>query len=89
MKRKLEFLDYNKVESKVGDADVHGVVTSLSPPKKSRAGSNYYVGEVCDGEKKLRFVDFSNSQQKQLLQLKEKKQSIELHNCQIKKSIRD
>ena len=72
-KRKLQFSDYNKVESEVADADVHGIVTSLSPVKKSRGGNNYYVGEVCDGRKKLRFVGFSTNQQKQLHELKEKK----------------
>ena len=88
-KRKLQFSDYTKVENEVGDADVCGVVTSLSPPKKSRSGSDYYVGEVCDGKRKLRFVGFSNSQQEKLHQFKEQKQPIELRNCQIKKSIRD
>ena len=88
-KRKLEFSDYSKVETEVNNADIHGVVTSLSPLKKSRIGSNYYIGEVCDGKQKLRFVGFSTSQQKQLSELKEKKQSVEIQNCQIKKSIRD
>ena len=55
--------------------------------KKSRGGSNY-VGEGCEGKRKLRFVGFSNSQQEKL-QFKEQKRSIiELQNCQIKKSIR-
>ena len=71
-KRKLEFSDYIKVETEVNNADIHGVVTSLSPLKKSRVGSNYYIGEVCDGKQKLRFVGFSTSQQKQLSELKEK-----------------
>ena len=35
----------------------------------------------------LRF--FSTSQQKQLNEMKDKNQSVELQNCQIKKSIRD
>ena len=87
-KRKL-FSDYSKVESEDPNADIHGVVTSLSPIKKSRIGSNYYIGQVCDGKQKLHFVGFSTSQQKQLNELKDQSQSVELQNCQIKKSIRD
>ena len=88
-KRKLQFSDYSEVNSEASNVDIHGVVTSLSPVKKSRAGSNYYISQVCDGKQKLRFVGFSTTQQKQLTEMKEKKQSIELQNCQIKKSIRD
>ena len=88
-KRKLEFSDYSKLEIEANNADIHGVVTSLSPVKKSRVGSNYYTGQVCDGKQKLRLVGFSTSQQKQLDELKDKKQSVEIQNCQIKKSIRD
>ena len=87
-KRKLKFSDYSKVETEVHNAD-YGVVTSLSPLKKSHVGSNYYIGEVCDGKQTLRFVGFSTSQQKQLGELKEKKQSVEIQNCQIKKYIWD
>ena len=88
-KCKLEFSDYSKVESEVTNANIHGMVTSLSPIKKSRVGSNYYIGQVCDGKQKLRFIGFSTTQQKQLNEMKEKKQSVELQNCQIKKYIRD
>ena len=62
-KRRLEFSDYDKVENEVAEADIHSIVTSLSPVKKSQGGSKYYVGEVCDGRNKLRFVGFSTSQQ--------------------------
>ena len=36
VKRKLEFEDYAKVNEEVGSADIHGVVTSISPLKKSK-----------------------------------------------------
>ena len=34
-KRKLEFEDYSQVNDEVGSADIHGVVTSISPIKRA------------------------------------------------------
>ena len=48
-----------RVEDKAVSADLHGLITSLSPLKKSLvAGNQYYDSEVCDGTQTLRFVGF-------------------------------
>ena len=88
-KRKLEFEDYSQVNDEVGSVDIHGVVTSLSPIKKSKKGNNYYHGQVCDGKKSLRFVGFASSHQKIFQEFLDKKECVEIRNCQIKKSNRD
>lgn len=59
-KRKLEFADYSDVTEEVGSADVHGVLTQLSPLKKSKKGNNYYQGRLCDGNTTLRVVGFAS-----------------------------
>lgn len=83
-KRKLEFSDYSKVESEAINADIHGVVISLSPIKTSWVGGNYYICQVCDGKQKLCFASFSTTQQKEM---EEKRQSVKIQNCQNKQSI--
>ena len=44
-KRVLEFEDYSNMNDEVACADVHGVVTHLSPVKKSKKGNNYFYGQ--------------------------------------------
>ena len=39
-KRKLEYSDHSKVEDEAVSADLHGVITGLSPLKKSRSAGN-------------------------------------------------
>ena len=66
-KRKLEFCEYSKVEEEAVSADLHGVVTSLSPLKKSRsAGNQYFDGEACDATQTLQFIGFSPDQKNKL-----------------------
>ena len=88
-KRKLEFEDYSQVTEEAGSADIHGVVTSVSPLKKSKKGNNYYHGQLCDGKQSLRFVGFASNHQKMLEEFLEGRKSVEIRNCQIKKSNRD
>ena len=88
-KRKLEFEDYSQVAEEAGSADIHGVVTSLSPLKRSKKGNNYYHGQLCDGKQSLRFVGFASNQQKMLEEFLEGRKSVQIRNCQIKKSNRD
>lgn len=88
-KRKLEFDDYSEMTEELGSADVHGVLTQLSPIKKSKRGNTYYHGRLCDGKHSLRLIGFATSHHRNLNDLLENKQSIEFRNCQIKKSNRD
>ena len=84
-KRVLEFEDYSNMNDEVSCADVHGVVTHLSPVKKSKKGNNYFYGQMCDGKNNVRFVGFASNHQKMLQDFLEKKEPVEVHNCQIKK----
>ena len=87
-KLKLEYDDYTDMDE-VGSANVHGVITQLSPIKKSKKGNSYYNGQVCDGKNSVRFVGFATNHQKTMQDFLDNKKSIELHNCQIKRSNRD
>ena len=82
-KRKLEFEDYSKVCDEVGSADLHGVVTNLSPIKKSKKGNMYDHGELSDGKRSLRFVGFASTQQKILHDFLEKRQSVEFGTVRL------
>ena len=77
------------MSDEVGSASVHGVVTHLSPIKKSKKGNNYYHGRLCDGQNTIPFVGFAPSQQMLLKEFRETKKPIEMDNCQVKKSTRD
>lgn len=68
----------------VGSANVHVVISSLSPIKRGRK-SNYFEGTVSDGKLKLRLVGFSQAQQKQMQDLKAQKRQ---RNLRIARSSR-
>lgn len=88
-KRKLEFDSYTQVDEEVGSANVHGIVTSLSPMKKSKKGNNYYNGLLSDGNNTMRFVGFAPNHQKFFQEFMQQRKPIKICNCQIKKSSRD
>jgi len=54
-KHKREVEDFEGVAKPLGSANVHGVISLLSPIKKGRK-SNYFEGTVSDGKSKLRLV---------------------------------
>ncbi len=87
-KRKLEFEDIVSVTEASDSASVHGVVTYLSPVKKSKKGSNYFNATVSDGKTTCRLVGFKDSQQKKLKEAMEKKETIIFEDCQVKKAKR-
>lgn len=60
-----------------GNADIHGVVSSLLPLKRS---NNYYHGQLRDGKQ---FAFCASNHQKMLEEFKE------ICNCQIKTSNQD
>ena len=62
MKRKLEEFDVSKVKINDGTI-VHGVVTDLSPMKKSKKDESrkYFSAQVSDGKKCLRVTSFEPS----------------------------
>lgn len=86
VKRKLEFDDYSNMTDEAESANIHGIVTKLSPVKKSKNDIYYYDGQICDGKQSLRFVGFDSSQREIFQGHLKKKNSIEIRRCQIKKS---
>ena len=86
LKRKHEELEVDKVESldePLSSAHIHGVISSLSPIKKG-CKSNYFDGSVSNGKSKVRFVGFSPSQRTRMTHLMEKKQPIQLNDCEAR-----
>ena len=47
------------------------------------------MGQLCDGKQNLRFVGFASNDQKMLEEFLEGRKSVEIRNCQTKKSNRD
>ena len=63
-KRQVEEAEnFEVMDRPISKANVHGVLTSLSPVKKGRS-TNYFDGTVSDGNSKLHVVGFSVGQQK-------------------------
>ena len=81
----VENLD--KLDNPIPKANVHGMVTSLSPIKKGRTCS-YFDGTLADGTKKVRIVGFSTTQRTQMTSYMEKAQSIKLEDCEVKQARR-
>ena len=61
-------------------ASVQAVITSLSPQKND---SNFFEGEVTDGECVMRIVGFESKQWQQLHSFCDKELPVTLTNCQI------
>ena len=43
------------------DANLHGVITNVSPMKKGGGASPCFDAKLCDGEKRVRIVGFSSA----------------------------
>jgi hypothetical protein len=85
----LEVESLETVDKPVSSANIHGIVTSLSPIKKGRT-RNYFDGTVSDGTvsdgtSKLRMVGFNVKQRTAMNDFLEK---IELKDCQIQQARR-
>ena len=66
-------------------ATLHGAVTSLSPMKKGKS-CEYFDGSLSDQTANIRFVGFSTSVRRKLLQHKEKSDPVTLSHCQVQHS---
>ena len=82
-KRKLEVDDFESVNEPADSASVHGVISDVSPIKKGRH-SEFFEGNVYDGQSTMRLIGFKKSQQKQMKQMMESKEPIFIDDCQIK-----
>ena len=68
----------------IDNASMHGVVTRLSPMKQGKK-SQYYEGNLTDGQRDIRLYGFNHLQHKQLQRFKESGESLKLVNCEVKK----
>ena len=78
--RKLDFANYSEVEGEVPAANVHGVVCSVSPMKKSKK-CEYFDGSL---QNNMRFVGFSRRLQGELECFRSSRDVVELKDCGIK-----
>ena len=83
-KRKLQFVNYDNIQEELASANVHGVVTHVSPVKKSKTGKPYFHGQLSDGVNTLRFFGFAPNQQQVLKNFRINRTSLEMCNCQVK-----
>ncbi len=79
--------DVSAVVSPSAMAKIHGVVTSISPMKKSRSCS-YFDGEITDGKANMRIFGFDAAAgvRKKLLEFEGKKESVMLSKCEVKRA---
>ena len=89
-KRSLEFsgnderLTPKKVKSSNPNTTIDGVITSISPTKKEK--SNFFDGELTDGQAVVRMVGFSQQQHDALENFLQKNLPVTLTNVQIQKN---
>jgi ssDNA-binding replication factor A large subunit len=88
-KRKADDFDASEVkESK--NVVVHGVITELSPVKKSRKNESikYFSGQLCDGKDSVRVIYFEPCLREKMSCCFEKKEPVCLSNCQVRSGAR-
>ena len=86
-KRKLD--DFNASEVKESkNAVVHGVITELSPVKKSKKDESvkYFSGKLSDDKDSVRVICFYPSLRNRMSSSFEKKDTVSLVNCQVRAS---
>ena len=79
--------DLNSLEQPISKVSAHGVLTVLSPLKKGRK-CNYFEGTLPDESDKTRMVGFNSSQQKLLSKFMDKRQPIQIIDCEAKQAWR-
>lgn len=85
MKRATEV---SEVQEPSGSASVEGILTELSPMKRSKRCS-YFDGEISDEKKSMRFFGFDSSVRRKLIEYEEKKSPVVLSNCEAKLSAKN
>ena len=66
------------------NAQVQGIVMSVSPMKKGQVAT-YFDAKVADEEKEIRIVGFSSNLRRRMATLENKQEPVTLENCRIKK----
>ena len=82
-----EFDDVSSVDGPSPNAKIHGVLTTLSPVKKSRT-CNYFDGELTDGKLNMRLFGFDSAEgvRRKLQVFQGKDATVMLSNCEVKRS---
>ena len=86
-KRKLkpEFDKVSSLNLSSPSAKLQGVVTSISPMKKSsNSGTEYFFGELADDTGRVRIFGFDSSIRDKLQVFHDHQESVEIKNCQVK-----
>ena len=86
-KRTLEeFADVSEVVHTSPSAKIHGVVSSLSPMKKSKTSScSSFDGEVTDGKAKMRVFRFDSGVWRKLSEFEGSKNAVAIKECEVKR----
>ncbi len=85
--RTLQDLDAGDIDSPRAAANVHGVVTELSPMKNSyRSDVKYFTGKLSDGKTTPRMASFDPKLRPRLLQWYNERLPVAVNDCTIKQS---
>jgi hypothetical protein len=81
-------LRVSEIEEDCGKAMIYGLITELSPVKKSKKNPQveYFDGKLSDGQKSLRMVCFKKDLHSNIAKAKEEKSIVTLTNCRVKSS---
>ena len=79
--------DVSELDSPCSQVDINGIVTQLSPVKKSRTNDRvrYFDGKLSDGKKTLRVVSFEPGLRAQMDKSLTEKSPVTIVNCQEQK----
>ena len=82
----MEIEKVSEIKSPARIAKVHGSVASLSPMKLSFKGTNYFDGQLSDGENSIPLVGFDTKIHQELENLKQMNEPVAITNCEIKEN---
>ena len=84
-KRRHDIVDVSDVNTSSPNATVGGILTCVSPMKKSKK-SAFFEGSITDGRSSMRFYGFDSVVRRKLVDHMQSKEPIVLENCEIKTS---
>ena len=84
-KRKLD-LEPKELTSRIDGATVHGLLTSMSPVKKSRKNekNTYFTARLSDGEKSVRLISFDSKLHPTMEQFLKDEKPLKITNCNVR-----
>lgn len=79
-------LDVSEVSKSSEVASISGVVTSVSPMRKSKNTSSFFDGNITDGHSSMRIFGFDSRVRKRLMEFEKSVSPVTLDNCKVKRS---